>query len=352
MDAMTRPSPDQINRARIENPKVRERDLAAQLGISEAELVAARCGEGVVRLEPRVGDLLNGLTAVGEVMALTRNESVVHEKIGVYANINVGKQHAIVLNRDIDLRIFPTLWKHGFAVEKGEGEDIRYSLQFFDAAGDAVHKVHMRPASNLEAYRRLVESLRSADQSRTVELGEVDPEEHDDSAPVDLDELRRRWSAMKDVHQFFGMLRKFKLSRYRALELIGDDFAWPLDPEAVSALINHAANDGLPIMAFVGNRACVQIHTGPVTNIKPMGPWLNVMDETFHMHLRLDHIAEVWAVRKPTRDGHVTSVEAFDADRNLIIQFFGERKEGEEERKDWRFLAENLPRVAGSSTAA
>jgi len=351
MDAMTRPAPDEINRARIENPKMRERDLAAQLGISEAELVAARCGEGVVRIEPRLDALLDGLGPVGEVMALTRNESAVHEKIGVYANINVGKQHAIVLNRDIDLRIFPGLWKHGFAVEKGEGEDIRRSLQFFDAAGEAVHKIHLRPASDLDAYAKLVESLRSKDQSRTVELGEVEPEQHDDSAPVDLDEFRRRWQAMKDVHQFFGMLRKFKLGRRRALELIGEDFAWPLDREAVAALINLAANDGLPIMAFVGNRGCVQIHTGPVANIKPMGPWLNVMDETFHLHLRLDHIAEAWVVRKPTRDGHVTSVEAFDADRNLIIQFFGERKEGEEERQDWRFLAENLPRIARPTAA-
>jgi putative hemin transport protein len=351
MDAMTRPAPDQINRARIENPKMRERDLAAQLGISEAELVAARCGEGVVRIKPRLDVLLDGLGPVGEVMALTRNESAVHEKIGVYANINVGKQHAIVLNKDIDLRIFPDLWKHGFAVEKGEGEDIRRSLQFFDAAGEAVHKIHLRPASNLDAYAKLVESLRSKDQSRTVELGEVEPEQHDDSAPVDLDELRRRWQAMKDVHQFFGMLRKFKLGRRRALELIGEDFAWPLDREAVAALINLAANDGLPIMAFVGNRGCVQIHTGPVANIKPMGPWLNVMDETFHLHLRLDHIAEAWVVRKPTRDGHVTSVEAFDANRNLIIQFFGERNEGEEERQDWRFLAENLPRIARPTAA-
>jgi len=351
MDAMTRPTPDEINRARIENPKVRERELAAQLGISEAELVAARCGDGVARIEPRLDVLLNGLGAVGEVMALTRNESAVHEKIGVYANINVGKQHAIVLNRDIDLRIFPSLWKHSFAVEKGEGDDLRRSLQFFNAAGEAVHKIHLRPASNLDAYGKLVESLRSQDQSRRVELGEIEPEQHDDSAPVDLDEFRRRWQAMKDVHQFFGMLRKFKLGRRRALELIGEDFAWPLDREAVTALINLAANDGLPIMAFVGNRGCVQIHTGPVTNIKPMGPWLNVMDETFHLHLRIDHIAEAWVVRKPTRDGHVTSVEAFDADRNLIIQFFGERKEGEEERKDWRFLAENLPRIARPTAA-
>jgi putative hemin transport protein len=351
MDAIARPAPDEINRARLDNPKMRERDLAAQLNISEAELVAAQCGEGAVRIEPRVDDLLNGLGSVGEVMALTRNESAVHEKIGIYENINAGKEHALVLGKDIDLRIFPGVWTHGFAVEKRDGEGIRRSLQFFDAAGEAVHKVHLRPASNVYAYQKLVEDLASLDQSRTLEIRAREPEEQVDSRPVEVNELRRRWQAMKDVHQFFGMLRTLKLSRHRALELVGEDYAWPLDREAVAALMNLAANDQLPIMAFVGNRGCVQIHTGPVSNIKPMGPWLNVMDETFHLHLRLDHIVEAWVVRKPTRDGHVTSVEAFDADRNLIIQFFGERHEGEEERRDWRFLAENLPRVARPTAA-
>ena len=72
MDQRVKPAPHEIRRTRAENPKMRERDLAAQLGISEAELVAAHCGEGVTRVEPRVNDLLTGLEPVGEVMALGR----------------------------------------------------------------------------------------------------------------------------------------------------------------------------------------------------------------------------------------------------------------------------------------
>jgi putative hemin transport protein len=88
-----------------------------------------------------------------------------------------------------------------------------------------------------------------------------------------------------------------------------------------------------------------------VQNIKAMGPWINILDETFHLHLRTDHIAEVWTVRKPTKDGHVTSLEAYGADGKMIIQFFGKRHEGEGERDDWRFLAENLPRIPRSTAA-
>ena len=156
---------------------------------------------------------------------------------------------------------------------------------------------------------------------------------------------------MTDVHQFFGMLKSLRLSRRQAVRMVGEDYAWLLDRDCVSAMFHQAAEQQIPIMVFVGNRGCIQIHSGPVTSIKPMGPWINVLDETFHLHLRLDHIQEVWGVRKPTKDGHVTSVEVYDAHGELIIQFFGKRHEGETEREDWRFLAENLPRSPRSTAA-
>jgi putative hemin transport protein len=97
MDHHATLAPGDIRRARRDNMKMRERDLAAQLGISEAQLVAAHCGEGVVRIEPDVATLLNGLEAVGEVMALTRNESAVHEKIGTYEEVSINGGSALVL---------------------------------------------------------------------------------------------------------------------------------------------------------------------------------------------------------------------------------------------------------------
>lgn len=353
MDQRVKPSPHEIRRAREDNPKTRERDLAAELGISEAELVAAHCGDGVVRVEPRVNDLLTGLEAVGEVMALTRNESAVHEKIGIYDKVVTGNHNAMVLGENIDLRIFPKVWAHGFAVEKRDGGDIRRSLQFFDAAGEAVHKVHLRPASNLYAYQKLVAGLESSNQGPIVAVSASGAEEENEvqSVVANVDDLRDQWSRLTDVHQFFGMLKTLKLSRRQAVRMVGQDYAWLVDNDAVGAMFHHAAAGEMPIMCFVGNRGCIQIHSGPVKSIKPMGPWINVLDETFHLHLRTDHIHEVWAVRKPTKDGHVTSLEVYGADGKMIIQFFGKRHEGEGERDDWRFLAENLPRIP-SPTAA
>ncbi len=50
-----------------ENPKLRIRDAATQLGVSEAELLATRCGSSVTRLEGNWGGLMTKFSTLGEV---------------------------------------------------------------------------------------------------------------------------------------------------------------------------------------------------------------------------------------------------------------------------------------------
>ncbi len=342
MTDTTRPTPADIRAFRVENPKMRERDIAAQLGISEAALVAAEVGLTAIRIDGSANRFLERAEALGEVMALSRNESAVHEKIGVYEKITTGKHASIVLGENIDLRIFPGTWVHGFAVTKTDGEDVRRSLQFFDKAGNAVHKVHLRPASDVAAYDAIVADFRLDDQSQDFVADTT--ARISDTGPVDVTALRESWSNLTDTHQFFGMLKKLKIARQDAVRSVGEDFAHQVRADAVGTLMHAAAEQTAEIMCFVGNNGTVQIHTGPVANIKPMGPWLNVMDPTFHLHLRMDHITECWVVRKPTSDGHVTSLEAYDAAGEMIIQFFGKRKEGKAERTEWRAILDSLPR--------
>jgi putative hemin transport protein len=350
MTENTKPAPAEIRAFRVENPKMRERDIAAQLKISEAALVAAEVGISATRIDGSALKLLERVAELGEVMALSRNESAVHEKIGVYENINAGPHAAIVLGENIDLRIFPGRWAHGFAVSKKDGDQERLSLQYFDKAGDAVHKTHLRPTSNVEAYHAIVRDLRLDDQSQEF-VAEQATKANDENGDVSRDELRDHWSKLTDTHEFFGMLRKLKIGRQAAVRTVGDDYAWKLDNSATAEMMHASVKAGLPIMCFVANNGIVQIHSGPIFNVQPMGPWINVLDETFHLHLRQDHIAETWAVRKPTKDGHVTSLEAYDANGEMIIQFFGKRKEGFDERTDWRDIVENLPRAAASVAA-
>lgn len=341
-------SPAAIRAARLEYSTLRERDLAARLGISEAALVAAEVGLSATRIAPAPDRWLPLVKPLGEVMVLTRNESAVHEKIGSFEELHPGKHVSMTLGSQIDLRIFGSRFAHGFAVEKLQGEEIRRSLQFFDAAGQAVFKIHLRPASHVEAFDALVAALDLQDETQTFSAAEpvkADAGPMDAADTINREDLRQRWQAMTDPHQFFGLLKSLKIERRDAIRAVGEDIAWAIDPAAIRQLLEDAARDATELMCFVANPGCVQIHTGTVASIQTMGPWLNVMDPTFHLHLRQDHIAELWGVRKPADKGHVTSVEAYDAAGNLIIQFFGKRKEGLSELSSWRSLAESLPRA-------
>jgi putative hemin transport protein len=338
----TGPTPSEIRAYRVENSKLRERDIARNLGVSEAALVAADVGISALRIDANPNRLLERAPELGTVMALSRNESAVHEKIGVYEKIEIGERTSLTLGDNIDLRIFNWVWAHAFAVTKTDGDVVRRSLQYFDKSGEAIHKIHLRPESNLEAYERLVADFRTADQSQAFAAEAFTRLPSGRKDGFDVVALRDQWSKMTDTHEFFGMLRKLDIDRCAAVRAVGKDFAWKLSDGVIAEFFQKSVEAQVNLMCFVANRGIVQIHTGPVSNIQLMGPWINVMDPTFHLHLRMDHIAEAWAVRKPTKDGHVTSIEAYDADGEMIIQFFGKRKEGNAEMAEWRSLVESL----------
>lgn len=328
-------SPAEIRARRAENPKPRARDFAESLGLPEAALVAAHLGHGVTAIDATPGRLFPLIETLGEVMALTRNASCVHERVGIYEPFTDGIHAAMVTGDEIDMRMFPKHWVHGYAVEEGG----KRSLQIFDAAGDAVHKVHLRETSNHDAFAALVSALRAeAAMPRFAPRAAVIPAKGD---PAQAEALRAAWAKMTDTHQFLPLVQKLGLNRLGANRIAGEPLARALAPEAVHLALQQAAEGAVPVMIFVGNMGCIQIHGGLIENLVPMGPWINVMDPRFNLHLRADHIAEVWAVTKPTRTGDAVSVEAFDAEGSLILQIFAYRKHQSGEA--WNRLVAGLP---------
>ncbi|MFN3938613.1 MAG: hemin-degrading factor [Gemmobacter sp.] len=332
---------ERIVAARAERPKMRERDLADLLGIAEAQLLAADLGQGVRRIAADPARLMPAVGALGEVMALTRNDWCVHERRGRYLDFHAGDHAAMVLGPEIDLRIFPRHWAHAFAVEREGEAGPRRSIQVFDAAGDAVHKVHLVAGSDAAAFARLAEDLAVAPAAPFALASRPAPEPVR-ARPDRVEDLRAAWAGMTDTHQFLALTSRLKFDRLGAYRSVGTPWARPLAPEAVVEALTRAGRDGVRIMVFVGNRGCIQIHSGTVERLEPMGPWFNVLDARFNLHLRADKVAEVWLVRKPTRRGDAVSVEAFDAEGRLILQLFGKRAEGDTDTAAWDALAEGL----------
>jgi putative hemin transport protein len=148
---------------------------------------------------------------------------------------------------------------------------------------------------------------------------------------------------MTDTHQFFGLLRRVGAGHGQALALAAGRFTRPVAITAATPLLHAAAETGTPIMVFVGNPGCIQIHTGPVRRVAPMGAWINVLDADFNLHLDQSKVAAAWVVQKPTSDGIVSSLELLDAEGEPVVRFFGKRKPGQAEDPAWRALLAALP---------
>lgn len=324
---------------KAENPKVRIRDAAKQLGTTEAELLSTSIGTGVIRLKDEFQDILKKVETLGKVMALTRNDYCVHERKGIYSNISFSGPMGLALNPDIDLRLFMFAWSSAFAVNENE----RKSLQFFAKDGEAIHKIYLVETSDVAAYESLVLEFTAEDQHAelTIVKDKKVTEELPDIA-IDTAAFQEKWLTLQDTHDFHGLLRKYGVTRTQGLRLAPAGHAAKITKDSLKDILYKAAENDLEIMVFTGNAGCIQIHTGLVKNLMQAGPWFNVMDPDFNMHLREDAIAGVWLVKKPTSDGIVTSIEVFDREGVIIVQFFGKRKPGIPENEHWRLMANEL----------
>ena len=357
---------------------IRQLDAAQRLHLSEGELIAAHVNQdtfwrvvteldvsridlnsaqpkidfaenlaeeelSALRLRPDWHALIASLEPIGEVMALTRNASCVHEKIGVYQNATMTERVGVVASCNIDLRAFYSQWANGFAVSEMTSRGRQHSLQFFDISGIAIHKIYLRENSDVKAYQSLTKHF--ADDSQQLGLYTENPvpkspEQADQQ--IDVQALHQAWAALRDTHDFFSLLKTHGVSRVQALRLAQPKFVQQVHCADILRALTAAAAREIPLMVFVGNHGMLQIHSGPIQKVWYARPWLNVLDASFNLHLRMDHIDTAWIVRKPTADGLVTSFEVFDAQGDAIAMLFGLRKPGQQELAAWRGLLDEI----------
>jgi putative hemin transport protein len=349
---------------------MRVRDIAQHLNITEGQLIAAHLGGAdcatdvdqiaisnslhAIRLSEDWPVMLASFEALGCVMALTRNHACVHESIGHYRNISHRNGIGLIQGEAIELRAFYRAWRFGFAVTESRQTSssagvskhgvTQYSLQFFDEAGIAIHKVFLRPESDLQQYYQFVERFRHPVQTLSQFASapsRIAPSrcvtEH-----VDIRAFHQAWRNLNDTHEFFDLLKRFSISRIAALRLAESDFVQPLQLDQIESLLHRVSEQKIPIMVFVGNQGMLQIHSGTVSRVVRSQAWLNILDDHFNLHLLLESVQTLWLVKKPTQNGYVTSIEAFDEQGELVVTFFGERELDSPELQTWRELTESL----------
>lgn len=314
--------PPLVERLRVHraaHPRQYLRETAKELGVSELEALHAAEDSTITPLRTDdLAGLLTAITTLGPVRTMTRNDSVVLERTGTFGVPSFFGAVGQLLG-DIDLRIFPGEWRHAVAVRPSSG---RCSLQWFDASGTSIHKVHVDPAP---AWDALVATWALGGDPRPHALEAAAAPISVDAAPSDLVAFHAGWDAMTDTHEFHALLRRHGVTRRAALAAAGAPRAEQLPVETLGRLLEGARDEQLTIMSFVGNRGVIQIHSGVPGRVARTPGWLNILDAEMNLHVREADIAETWLVRKPTSSGVIASLECFDADGREVLLVFGKR---------------------------
>lgn len=323
---------------RLNNPSMRIRTAAQELEVSEAELVQTGVDGACTRLSPTFTDMLSALSTLGKVMALTRSDALVHEVHGVFGDAKSRGNTVMFFRPGQDTRYFLESWAFAFAVDAGK----RSSLQFFDWHGTAVHKIFLQDHSNHYAYDALITLYRAQDQLTPINTKDPHFTGPHISSVGNPDELRASWRQIQDVHEASKILRSYPHSKAMAYQDLGLEYARLLNPGSIETLLTLVAEQHLPIMIFGINHGAVQSYSGLITNLVTFGPWLNILDSDFNIHLMQKAIGQVWHLSKPSQDGQVNTVSVLDHQHEEIMIITDRRLRGEKESGIWRSLISSL----------
>ena len=317
---------------------------ATALGVSEFELMLASPYSQYIGNQCKA--VLKQFETFGDMESIVRNELAVHEKMAPYHNLKLGEKMGLALNvGGLDLRFFMWQWRHMLAVtDTSRADKPSYSIQFYNGEGAAIDKVYLRELSdeNIANWQALIAPQQQTVNTETLTLEVQAPLSEWRYKALNeeaREQLQQGWQAMTDVHQFHSLLKNIDIDRASSYHQAPDQMTQQLDISAVEAVFMHARDAKCPIMIFVGNSGLVQIQTGTVQTLKRMGDWFNILDKDhndFTLHLKDRALAQVWCVKRPTKDGIVTCIEGFDGHGVSIFSVFGQRLEGTPELAEWQ----------------
>ncbi|CNK65894.1 Hemin transport protein hmuS [Yersinia aldovae ATCC 35236] len=321
-------------------------DIALMMNVSEAELLYARVGQDAQRLDISASILLAELEKVGVTKAITCNDYAIHEHLGEYQNLRLHGHLGLVLNpRALDLRLFFRQWGSFFSLCEETPQGTQHSIHCFNLQGKVVHQIYSTADTDLQAWQLLVEKYHCKNNAQLTLQPTDEESTHDkliDTTAIDNAAIESEWRKMNDIHQFFMLLKRNKITRRQAFRAVSDDLAYQVDNRALRQILHAAQTGQNEVMIFVGNNGCMQIFTGVIeqliinqeTHTHPP-QWLSVLNSRFTLHLLENAIAESWVTRKPTQDGFISSLELLDTQGKHILQLFGQRSEGQPEQHQW-----------------
>lgn len=238
-----------VSELREKEPGLRARDAASRLGVSEMELVA--CRESTNLLNPHeFRQILRDIISMGNWMWLARTEGAVLEVDSeVKLDIDSPGPFVTLKSKILSIAIQSEFCRFICLTRQEKGPPL--AVQFFDPAGNAILKVYLKAKSKLgEAEAKLKKSVIPKPECMDLEEFAI-PQKKD---PISIG---------KEIEKLFhrGVIEKAKTGKQ-------------------------------PLRFQVENSGCVFCTTHVPGKLMMAGPWYNIMDRGFNLHLNEDLIAK------------------------------------------------------------
>lgn len=288
---------NKINKEYIEfnkdskNSKLRIRDISNKLNVSEAELLSLSVNDSVSFLS--INDFNQFFTYllsnIDKVMFLIRSEFVVHEKIIIPFQYKIINDSIInKKNNSLLIKFNSETFKYSFFEIKRHNNRNLKSFQFFDYYGTSILKIYLKGKKDVEfenlANQYKIEYKYQIQKDFTSDKYIQFKNKHSDKIPPHSD---------------------FKLT--------------------LRQLLNGIAKKSIPVNIYAFGIECMQCHSDIIKNIVDYGPWLNVMDKNFNIHVLENKIS---FFKSGIRDDN-NCIDFYDINNNLVLSISGKKGQNE-----------------------
>ena len=278
-----------------DNKKVRIKDAAEILSTNEAALLSTEIGEKIYFLKiSNFEDFFIQLSNIDKVMFLIRSQYVVHETTIIPSQIKYLNNKLILNNKpdysliDYDIKSF----KYAFYEQKKHSGRTLKSFQFFNQFGTAVLKIYLRGKKDLE-FNQIAETF------------------YTDYAY----ELQEEISSKPLIRQF----SEFYYSEYG----IDNNFINKTDYEKnfLRKLLELLTDNKIPIRIHAFGENIFQQYSGKIKKLIDFGPWINIMDKNFNLHVLEEKITRTTVSHLISNENKLLTISFLDDNNYKVLEF-------------------------------
>ena len=277
-----------------DHPKVRIRDAAYQMKVSEAELLSTEINETVSFL------LIEDMTAfikdvlkVDKIMLLIRSDYVVHEKTIKTKNIRLEDNQIIDLDKnDCSILDFNMdAFEYVFFQKKMHSNRELKSFQLFDKAGMAILKIYLKG-----------KDLGFFDE---IDLKYKKTYNYEMQSDLDINNSNLLDSKIK-INLPYDTSNSKTTCR-------------DISVKSLRLILENASDMKTPIQIHALGLGTIQYHRNTVRNIVDYGPWVNVIDQKFNLHVLENGLTRASLVQYQFKDCQQYLINFFDKNNTHVL---------------------------------